>query len=357
MNIAWMQPPVAALALALMVSMAAAQTPPPKEVTNDVPDPRQMAKIVGAVDAGLEYLVRQQRPDGSWPSFWESNTGINGICLLAFLGRGHVPGRGPFKEVVGRAVGFILNSQDERGLYTSPDPSHGPMYAHALATLAMIEAWGWMPEPRVQNSVQKAVTLILKAQATEPEHAGGWRYPPYPEDADLNVTVMQLVALRAARNARIEVPDKTFERALDYVRRCGTTEFGPFVYQPGRRVSTSLIAAGSLSMQLLGAGEDPLVRTALKRLRARPYNTRMDHFWYTTYYAMQTARQAGGPFWSYWHPKARKVILEAQNQDGSWPGFEDEKYNGPARCYSTAFACISLEVYMHYLPAYQRSAE
>lgn len=357
MNIAWMRPPVAALALALIVSTVAAQTPPPKEVTNDVPDPRQMAKIVGAVDAGLEYLVRQQRPDGSWQSFWESNTGINGICLLAFLGRGHVPGRGPFKEVVGRAVGFILNSQDERGLYTSPDPSHGPMYAHALATLAMIEAWGWMPEPRVQNSVQKAVTLILKAQATEPEHAGGWRYPPYPEDADLNVTVMQLVALRAARNARIEVPDKTFERALDYVRRCGTTEFGPFVYQPGRRVSTSLIAAGSLSMQLLGAGEDPLVRTALKRLRARPYNTRMDHFWYTTYYAMQTARQAGGPFWSYWHPKARKVILEAQNQDGSWPGFEDEKYNGPARCYSTAFACISLEVYMHYLPAYQRSAE
>jgi hypothetical protein len=316
-----------------------------------------MAKIVGAVDAGLEYLVRQQRPDGSWPSFWERNTGINGICLLAFLGRGHVPGRGPFKEVVGRAVEFILKSQDERGLYASPDPSHGPMYAHALATLAMIESWGWMPGPRVQRSVQRAVALIVKSQATDEEHAGGWRYNPYPEDADLNVTVMQLVTLRAARNARIEVPDKTFERALTYVRRCGTTDVGPFVYQPGQPVKTSLIAAGALSMQLLGASEDPLVEEALKRLRSRPYNTRIDHFWYTTYYAMQAARQAGGSFWSYWHPKARKTVLEAQDPDGSWPGFEEEQYNGPVRCYSTAFACISLEVYMHYLPAYQPSGD
>jgi len=343
--------------LLLLCTSAFAQPSEQKEVTTDVPDPRQMAKIVGAVDAGLEYLVRQQRPDGSWPSFWEANTGINGICLLAFLGRGHVPGRGPFKEVVGRGVDFILKSQDERGLYTSPEPSHGPMYAHALATLAMIEAWGWMPGPKVQQSVQRAVALIVKSQAIEEEHAGGWRYLPYPEDADLNVTVMQLVALRAARNARIEVPDKTFKKALEYVRRCGTTEFGPFVYQPGRRVTTSLIAAGTLSMQLLGAGDDPLVKEALKRLKTRPYNTRMGHFWYMTYYAMQSARQAGGEFWSYWHPKARKVILDAQDPDGSWPGFEDEKYNGPARCYSTAFACISLEVYMHYLPAYQRAVE
>jgi len=47
----------------------------------------------------------------------------------------------------------------------------------------------------------------------------------------------------------------------------------------------------------------------------------------------------------------------ANSADGSWPGFEEEKYNGPVRCYSTAFACISLEVYMHYLPAYQPSGE
>ena len=50
----------------------------------------------------------------------QPNTGINALCLLAFLGRGHVPGRGPYKETVDRAAVFAvptLESEYEEGGY------------------------------------------------------------------------------------------------------------------------------------------------------------------------------------------------------------------------------------------------
>jgi hypothetical protein len=50
----------------------------------------------------------------------------------------------------------------------------------------------------------------------------------------------------------------------------------------------------------------------------------------------------------------RDLLLKVQSPDGSWPGFSEQGYNGSAQCYSTAFAAVILEVYMHYLPAYQR---
>ena len=53
-------------------------------------------------------------------------------------------------------------------------------------------------------------------------------------------------------------------------------------------------------------------------------------------------------------PRVRALLLESQQSDGSWPGWGEERINGPAKCYSTAMASITLEVYMHYLPAYQR---
>ena len=156
------------------------------------------------------------------------NNGINAVCVLAFLGRGHVPGRGPYQQVVGRGITFLLATQDSQGVYRSPKPSHGPMYEHALATLAMIEAYGHKPSPTMRTSVQKAVNLIVRAQSD----IGGWRYQPVPNDADLSVTVMQVVALRAALNARLHVPSETIDKARLYVKACVVAD-GGFGYQPG----------------------------------------------------------------------------------------------------------------------------
>lgn len=314
-----------------------------------LPDPQEMVRIEASVDRALKYLLQRQNPDGSWPSSFGRNNGVNAVCLLAFLGRGHVPGRGPYRHVVDRAMAFILATQAPNGLYASPNPSHGPMYEHALTTLAMIEAYGFVPDPGMRRSLQRAIVLIVKAQNGQ----GGWRYQPVPQDADLSVTVMQIVALRAAMNARFEVPESTLERAVQYVQSC-VVKRGGFAYQPGGGPSPARTAAGVLSLQLLGKFNDPAVKAGLAYLQSEPYDPGKSHFWYMNYYAMQAYFQAGGEGWARWHPKVRQFLLARQNPDGSWPGYAAEKYNGPAKCYSTAFGAMCLEVYMHYLPAYQR---
>ena len=337
----------AALVLLLAAGPAGAQGAVVAE--NLLPDPQQMARVEAAVDRALEYIQQQQRPNGSWPSSFGSNNGINGICLLAFLGRGHVPGRGPYQDVVDRGVNYILATQQKNGLYLSPNPSTGPMYEHALATLAMVEAYGFIPSVAMRASVRRAVDLIIKSQSP----LGGWRYQPVPGSADLSVTVMQIVALRAAMNARLEVPKQTVANALKYVRACAVPA-GGFAYQPGGAPGQARTAAGLLSMQLFGAFDDRAVAKGLAYLAKVPFKPTIAYFWYANYYAMQAHFQAGGSHWANWHPKIRTMLLDSQQSDGSWPGYVEEKYNGPARCYSTGLAAMVLEVYMHYLPAYQR---
>jgi len=321
----------------------------------DVPeaDARELVRIEAAVDRALEYLATHQKADGSWPQAVspQPNTGVDSLCLLAFMGRGHVPDRGPYRETVGRAIDGLLDARQQTGLLVRKGGnSHGPMYEHALATLALIEASGWTSREGLRETCQQAVDVIVTAQNKE----GGWRYQPQPRDADLSVTVMQVVALRAAQNARLRVPQKTLEQARLYVKKCAKPK-GGFAYQPGQGVKDAQSAAGALCLQLLGDYDDPDVKLALESLQAHDYKPQMDaYFHYMNYYAMQAHFQAGEEQWAKWHPRVRSQLLETQNPDGSWPGWGEERLNGPAKCYSTAMAAITLEVYMHYLPAYQR---
>ena len=317
------------------------------------PEDRALVRVEAAVDRALEYLAGRQDASGSWPQgvSGKPNTGVDALCLLAFMGRGHVPGRGPYEETVGRAVDGLRRSADKNGLLVHPGGhSHGPMYEHALATLALIEASGWMTDGTLRETCRDAVEVIVNAQNRE----GGWRYQPQPRDADLSVTVMQVVALRAAQNARLAVPEETLEQAIRYVKRCARPD-GGFSYQPGQGAKDAQSAAGALCLQLLGTFDDPDVARALEALQKRAYKPEMDqYFHYMNYYAMQAHFQAGEQAWSTWHPRVRDLLLESQAADGSWPGWQEERLNGPAKCYSTAMGSITLEVYMHYLPAYQR---
>jgi len=337
--------------LALLVSLWAAAGRLPAEVPDA--DARELIRIEAAVDRALEYLAARQRPDGTWPQgvSGQPNTGVDSLCLLAFMGRGHVPDRGPYRETVGRGIDGLLDARQPSGLIVRKGGnSHGPMYEHALATLALIEASGWTSRGGLREVCQQAVDVIVAAQNSE----GGWRYQPQPRDADLSVTVMQVVALRAAQNARLKVPEKTLTEAGRYTRTCVKPE-GGFAYQPGQGVKDAQSAAGALCLQLLGDHDDPAVAKALASLQSHDYKPQMDaYFHYLNYYSMQAHFQAGEEQWARWHPRVRDHLLESQQAEGSWPGWGEERLNGPAKCYSTAMAAITLEVYMHYLPAYQR---
>ena len=87
----------------------------------------------------------------------------------------------------------------------------GPqMYDHGFATLALAECYGMVDDKRIAPALKKCVDLILEAQKKNPRH--GWRYTPDTQSADTTVSGCQLVALLAARNAGIPVPDASHRK-------------------------------------------------------------------------------------------------------------------------------------------------
>jgi hypothetical protein len=315
-------------------------------------------KVRSATSRALEYLRSKQRPNGSW----HDNQAMNALALLAFLGRGHVPGRGPYREVLEKGKQYLINNARADGLLASA--ASQPMYQHGLCTLALAEMYGMDPDPELEKVLRKAVDLIVKCQCPRlpnGQEGGGWRYQPSPTDQDLSVTVMQIVALRAANNAEIPVPVKTIENAIKYVRYCGA-DTGGFGYT-GPSAGPQTTAAGILSLQLLGKYDDPKIPKSLTYLTGIPIywdkgNGGPQYFYYFHYYAVQAAYQAGGKHWEGWHPRIRELLLEHQNKDGSWDvpvgTSESGLISADNKVYSTAMACLVLDIYMHFLPAYQR---
>jgi hypothetical protein len=285
--------------------------------------------------------------------------------MLAFLSSGHTPGRGKYGDVIEdgaikpgvltRGKKYMLSKALPTGYISS-----GAMYEHGLATLCLAEMYGMDPDPDLEDKLRKAVDLIIKSQSP----AGGWRYSPSPTDQDLSVTVMQVVALRAANNAGVPAPKEVFDKAVQYVqssalRGTDTKPIGGFGYQgPGQSPQTS--AGGTLCLQLLGKFDDPSIPPTLKFLSTIPVEwggQNPQYFFYFHYYAIQAFYQAGGKEWNDWHPRVRELLLKHQNEDGSWDvpqGSSETQYMNGDKVYPTAMATLILNIYRHYLPAYQR---
>ncbi|HEY7310095.1 MAG TPA: hypothetical protein VH643_12105 [Gemmataceae bacterium] len=317
-------------------------------------------RVTTSTDRALDYFEQKQIKDGPEAGSWHTNQAFNALAMLAFMSKGHAPGRGKYGDVVEggavkpgvltRAKKYMLAKTQMTGFISSSS-----MYEHGLATLALAEMYGMDPDPELETKLRNAVDLIVRTQSP----AGGWRYQPSPTDQDMSVTVMQIVALRAANNAEIPVPQQTFEKAVKYVRSCGAPTGGYGYQGPSAGPQTS--AAGALSMQLLGKHDDPNLPKTMSYLATIPVQWgggNPQYFYYFHYYAIQAFYQAGGKEWNDWHPRVRELLLGKQNKDGSWdvpPGSsEAAAVAGDNKVYSTAMATLILNIYMHYLPAYQR---
>jgi len=320
------------------------QTPPPGTAA-PLTESKVIERVTTATDRALGYLASAQRPDGAWTN----NNAVNGLALLAFMGRGHVPGRGPYKDVLERGKRFLLAKARPSGFL-----GFSTMYEHGLATLALAEMYGMDSDQDLEDKLRKAVDLIVKCQSS----AGGWRYNPTPGDQDLSVTVMQVVALRAASNAMIPLPAQTIDKAVAYVKSCAHPA-GGFGYS-GAGQGAQTTAAGVLCLQLLGKHDDPAIPKSLHYLAQIPIfwgTGGPQYFYYFHYYAIQAHYQAGGKNWNDWHPRVRELLLDKQNHDGSWDvpagTAESEGTVGPNKIYWTSMGSLVLDIYMHYLPAYQ----
>src|SRR5262249_14801557 len=142
---------------------------------------------------------------------YQHNTAITSFAMLAFMSQGHLPGQGLYGPEVGKAARFLMASQRSDGYLIGV--RGGNMYCHAMATLALAELSGQTGDDEIKQVVKRATDLIIRSQNSQ----GGWRYEPAPTGADISVTIMQVMALRAAKNAGHHVPDATLKKAIAYI--------------------------------------------------------------------------------------------------------------------------------------------
>ena len=305
-----------------------------------------------SIDRGLAYLAREQHPEGSFGSLtqYKRNVAVTALAGMAFLSAGHTPGRGAYGKNVDKAVEYVLSCAKPNGYIVREDSSgHGPMYGHGFATLFLAEVYGMSPRPKVRVALKAAVQLIVNSQNRE----GGWRYDPDGKDADVSVTVCQMMALRAARNCGIAVPKTTVDQCVEYVKKCQNPD-GGFRYQLLMRPQSDFprSAAGVVTLYSAGLTEGREIERGLGYLLRFPPRgdlLRYDaHYFYGQYYAVQAMWHAGDERWQQWYPSIRDELTGRQNPNGSW---SDSLINPE---YATAMSCLVLQMPNNYLPIFQR---
>ncbi len=318
-----------------------------------------------AVERALGWLAAHQRQDGSWnfnhlteacqhyctnPGSEGSTTASTGLALLPFLGAGYTHKEGTFRDVVQHGLDY-LKSRGVRISYGN-DLRDGSMYGHALATIALCEAYGMTRDADLKEAAQGGLDYIAYAQDG---NTGGWRYNP-GEPGDTTVTGWMLMALKSGQMARLEVKSPTIisvERFLDSVQNKDGSQYG---YQ-SRQCRPPTTAVALLCRMYTGWRRDnPGLVQGVANLNA--WGPLKDSLYYD-YYATQVLFHWAGPEWDTWNAKMREHLISTQEREGHPSGswyFESQQSAAGGRLYNTAVATMILEVYYRFMPLYGEDA-
>ena len=330
-------------------------------------NPFKPDKVDQAIESGIRFILNNQKDDGA--IYDRGNpTAITALSVMSLAAVGHLPIHpNENGEALARALDFILleKNQNEIGYFGK---GGGRMYGHGIVTLTLAEMLGMGMDDKtdeiIREKCQRAIDLILRSQKIKKNQAqqGGWRYSPDARDADLSVTIWQLMALRSAKNSGLEVPSTSILEAIEYLKRSYKSKLDEngnpidkisgFAYQPGGHPEYTTTAAGLLAMQVCGEYESPFVLGAADWLLKNEPQTNRKFFFYGTYYYAQSMYQRGEEH----AEKARKmvedILIPMQKENGAWQGGGSE--SGAGEVYCTSMAMLALAVKYHYLPIYQR---
>jgi hypothetical protein len=307
-----------------------------------------------AISDGLAWLARQQNEDGSFGSgAYRGNIAVTSLCGIAFMASGSSPGRGPYGLAIDRALAYVLDNTSAAGFVcVSGSATHGPMYSHGFGALFLAECYGMTRRGEIREKLEKSIRLIVDTQNAE----GGWRYQPVRSDADISVTICQINALRAARNAGIFVPKETVDACIKYVKNSQNPDGGFRYMLQGGASAFPRSAAGIVALQSAGiyfGKEVDEAITYLKQFQPDPRIGRrqrnFSHYYYGHYYAAQALWIRGGDDWLQWYTAVRDELLDSRNH--SPQGYWNDTIGND---YGTAMALIILQMPNNYLPIFQR---
>ena len=333
--------------------------------------------------SGLRWLRAHQSRDGSWDgdgfeSMCKGNRcggpggplydpGLTGLSLLAFLGAGETHKSTKHGTVVRAGLKYLMSVQDAEGCF-GPRTSNHFTYNHAIAALAMAEAYGLTQSPLFKARAQNGIDFISQCQ--NPYLA--WRYGVKPQDNDTSVTGWMVMALKSAKGAGLDVDPGSFEGAKAWLDKVTEPEYGRAGYTargngparpqelmdrfPADR-SESLTAVAVLVRVFCGAETtDEYVRKGadlcLKNLPSwdEAGGTIDLYYWY---YGSLAMFQVGGKHWEAWKKAMVPAIVDTQRRDptdcrlGSWDPVDPWGPEG-GRVYRPALNTMALPGYSRY---------
>jgi len=355
----------------------------PRARADEIPE-----KYKASVDKGLKWLASQQNEKGWWSSTGNSYpVTMTALAGMALLMEGSTVKEGKYADNIKRAAEWLMDKSHEGGIRDGligdtnlPQEAVRYMYGHGFATLFLASVYGDEPDKtkraKLKDILTRAVKYIGAAQSTQ----GGWYYTSSKEGGDNDegsVTVTQLQALRACKNAAIPVAKEYIENAIKYLHN-STTERGGIVYSLGRGgmkapvggERPALTAAAIACAFYAGQYDDKYVQKWFKYCEtAIPLNqqgVRFGHDEYTHYYYAQALYVLGdegwgkmfgvpkgeGLTWTKYRDLIGEKLLTSQNGDGSFTGMGGFGVAGPV--YPTAVYLTILQLDRGVLPIYQR---
>jgi hypothetical protein len=322
-----------------------------------------------AVGRGLAWLAHVQKKEGT-VGYWEydgtdskDRISATGLALLPFLAAGqtHKPGKDNlYRDHVNRGLDFLLKQQKADGSFSTGS------YSHAIATVAVCEAFGMTSDKtKLLRAAQAAIDFIQKGQAPN----GSWGYNlTIPDEGDTSIVGWQIQALHSAKMCKdLKVSQAVLTKAMKFLDSVasGATK-SMYGYKRAGDPTPTRTAIGLLCRYYLnGWGPNhPGLRDGVAYLmRTHPPTAEKGYDMYYYYYATQIIHFHEGDAWSKdWNPKMRDFLLAKQRKDtgkveldGSW-----DKDSSPwmgshcGRLGTSCMALLTLEVYYRHLPLYGR---
>jgi hypothetical protein len=202
--------------------------------------------VTRAVGLGVDYLKRQQLPDGSWSALSldgkGQRVGLTGLVTLALL----TAGERADSPSVARALAY-LGQRDPFQIDST--------YAVALQTMVFAAA-----SPRAYHDRIAASAAWLEQSQIRGDLRGGtastgsWGYSISSRNGDNSNSQYALLGLNAAREAGVRVHPDTCAMARWYWTQCQDIDGGwPYKAEGKAESTVTMTAAGIASLAILGS--------------------------------------------------------------------------------------------------------
>jgi hypothetical protein len=361
--------------------------------SDDAESARVLAKYKPCIDKGLQWLARQQFRDGHWEAQGQQYPiAMTGLAGLALLAEGSTPSHGKYAKNIDDAIEYLMSRTQKNGLIGNPNDQREQqryMYGHGFSLMFLSLAYGEENDEKRRRDLEKILTRAVEFTGRAQTRLGGWGYVSAADGSDFDegsVTITQVQALRAAKNAGIPVPKEIIDKAHEYLKKSTSVsrsdsdpkkaEAGVIysLRQGGGNVRPPLTAAGIACLFNAGEYSSDL---AIKWLNYCQRHIPIDksgrdsfgHWEYTHFYFAQVIytlgedrhgklrpdlleqEKAGKQVllkWSRYRDVTYDYLASRQNADGSW----SQGFVGPV--YTTALHLVILQLDRGNLPILQR---